>query len=92
MLLNSQHFVLPNTNKPFKKTSYKTYRVTPTTIEQANSLKTLEKLFELDFWSTLRSLNKPVDVMVKPKFQSSFEYMLHMHNIKYETLIEDVER
>lgn len=63
----------------------------PSTVSEANILKQFEDDENFDFWSEIRSLNSPVDIMVSPKAQLDFENFLDIEGIDYTIFIEDVE-
>ncbi|XP_018567158.1 carboxypeptidase B [Anoplophora glabripennis] len=71
--------------------SYKVYQVTPQSMDEALALKTFENNGYFDFWSSLRSVGAPVDIMVNPIAQDMFEDFLQNYNIKYDVLIENVQ-
>lgn len=70
---------------------YKVYRVTPTSNDHVNFLKSMSQVEFVDFWSEVRSLNKSVDVMVAPHAQGLITSYFKNHRIHYEILIENVE-
>lgn len=61
-------------------------------MDEALSLKTFENNAYFDFWSSLRRVDSPVDVMVNPVAQDMFEDSLQTYHIEYETLIENVQK
>lgn len=63
----------------------------PKTLDEAKILKEFEDDVNFDFWSDIRALNLPVDIMVSPVAQGDFENFLSSENIDYTTLIDDVE-
>lgn len=71
--------------------SYKVYHVSPSTEDHIAFLKDLEGNPEVDFWTEARRINKNVDVMVSPKFQSQFEEELTRKGIKNSIMFKNVE-
>lgn len=71
---------------------YKVYRVTPKTNAHAQILKIFEKDVNFDFWSPLRGLNQPIDVMVPPGYQKMFGHLMAFHKFESSVLIENVEK
>lgn len=63
----------------------------PETLDAAKILKQFEDDTNFDFWSEVRGINLPVDVMVSPIAQEDFEEFLNIENIDYSVLVEDVE-
>ncbi|KAF5297195.1 hypothetical protein FQA39_LY12210 [Lamprigera yunnana] len=51
----------------------------------------LEKNLDIDIWSSLQHVAKPVDIMVNPKTQFKFEQLLKIHGIRYHVRINNVE-
>jgi hypothetical protein len=55
-------------------------------------LKVLENLNGVDFWDPLNRKNESIRVMVEPEYQESFEKALNVVGMKYEVIIDDVEK
>ncbi|KAJ8950618.1 hypothetical protein NQ318_010817 [Aromia moschata] len=70
---------------------FKVYRVTPKSMNDVELLKQLEENVNYDFWSDVRALNRPVDIMVPPALQNEFENLVETHQIQSELFINDVE-
>lgn len=70
---------------------YKVYQVVPETNDQANLIHEIQYDNNFDFWSEIRLLNAPVDVMVAPLAQKGFEAVLNREAIEYSTIIENVQ-
>ncbi|KAF5305652.1 hypothetical protein FQA39_LY18971 [Lamprigera yunnana] len=71
--------------------AYKVYQVQPSSRNDVLVLKGLEKNLDIDIWSSLKHVAKPVDIMVNPKTQSKFEQILKIHRIRYHVRINNVE-
>ncbi|KAJ8970943.1 hypothetical protein NQ317_008290 [Molorchus minor] len=71
--------------------TYKVYQVIPKSLSEAKLLKEYENDGDFDFWSDVRELNLPVDVMVSPSSQHEFEQTLDTENLDYDILIENVQ-
>ncbi|KAJ8950620.1 hypothetical protein NQ318_010819 [Aromia moschata] len=84
-------FLLATCSGRFSYDGYKVYQVVLESVEEAEVLSEFENDEAVDFWSDVRSLDVPVDVMVSPSGQSRFESVLESENIEYSVLIEDVE-
>lgn len=67
------------------------YQVTPDSLDEANTLKQFENDEHFDFWSDIRFLSLPVDIMVSPLGQNNFETVLKSTNIDYSISIDNVE-
>ncbi|KAJ8970944.1 hypothetical protein NQ317_008291 [Molorchus minor] len=72
-------------------TFFKVYQVTPKSMEEASVLKELENDENFDFWTDLRALNTPFNVMVSPDAQNKFEDLVKSYQIDYSVLINNVE-
>lgn len=73
--------------------SYKVYKTFPLNEEHAALLKNLQDNVDvLDFWSELRSLEEPVDIMVPPEYQNEFVQFLQSNNIPFNAMVDDVQR
>ncbi|KAJ8922112.1 hypothetical protein NQ315_004046 [Exocentrus adspersus] len=70
---------------------YKVYQVTPRTRVEADLLREFEEDIHFDFWSEIRAVDFPVDIMVAPGAQEEFEDFLDNQNLEYTTIIENVE-
>ncbi|KAF5301247.1 hypothetical protein FQR65_LT00947 [Abscondita terminalis] len=70
---------------------FKVFRVHPKTQTQLELLVKLSKNSFVDFWSSLRSTSHPIDVMINPKYENVFNFMLSLYRIENEVLIENVE-
>lgn len=71
---------------------YKVYNAFPKNELENSYLQELEKNPQFDFWSKINKAGNPVSIMVPPKFQEEFENYLTVHDINFETIIENVER
>lgn len=71
---------------------YKVYEVVPKSLDEAELIHDFSDDINFDFWSEVRALDTPVDVMVAPSAQYAFEDILNSKNIEYTTLIDDVEK
>lgn len=60
-------------------------------MDEALALKTFENNGYFDFWSSLRAVGYPVDIMVNPIAQDMFEDFLQSYNIEYNILIDNVQ-
>lgn len=78
--------------KFFLKFRYKVYQVTPKNEQEVDVLKHLETYELIDFWSPLRKVGGPVNIMVPPSIKNYFFEILNAANIQYTVLIENVER
>ncbi|XP_018567135.1 carboxypeptidase B-like [Anoplophora glabripennis] len=90
------HFVLTIIVSVFsydssKYSGYKVYQVTPKSLYEAYILKEFEHDEHFDFWTEIRSINLPVDIMVSPLAQNNFEAIMKSANIDYFVNIDDVE-
>jgi len=72
---------------------YQVFRLVPTDNEQLQALRTLEKeAHELNFWTSVRGLNKPVDVMVPPHWLTEFYSVVRKNKLNSEIYIPDVQK
>lgn len=71
---------------------YKVFKVTPQTEKHGKLLEPFQENEEFDFWSELRKLGYPANIMVSPSAQQMFISFLQSHNIPHELTIEDVEK
>ncbi|KAF5301248.1 hypothetical protein FQR65_LT00948 [Abscondita terminalis] len=69
---------------------YKVYRLKLKNQAQANALIKLMDDPYIDFWSSLKDIHRPVDVMVHPNAQTTFTWILKLNKIDHEVLISDV--
>lgn len=71
---------------------YTVLRVTPSTDEQVQFLRSLEANHDrdLDFWSHPRQVNHPVDIMVAPQKKESFVQTLEEKNIPKDVMMSNV--
>lgn len=67
------------------------YRVTPSNAHQLNLVKGLESMKGFDFWSKARQVKSNIDIMVSPKVEGQFTYILKHNSIDYSLLIQNVE-
>ncbi|KAK4877363.1 hypothetical protein RN001_009869 [Aquatica leii] len=77
-----------------EKVSYDGYKVYRLNLTNQKQLSVLTKLVDnslIDFWSTLRLSSKPVDVMIHPKVDPMFTWILNSQGIHHEVLIKNVE-
>lgn len=70
---------------------YKVYRLYPENENQLSVLAKFNDTYTIQFLSALRLNNKPIDVMVHPKAQSLFKWILTWQTIPHDILIENVE-
>lgn len=72
---------------------FKVYRLTVKSQEQMDFLADLkDKMAELDFWSDVNTIKRPVDVMVAPKDEVSFLEIVKKQGIDVKIFIEDVQK
>jgi len=76
----------------FSYEGYKVYRAHPANEHQVQVLESLSKNNHFDFWSSPRSVGKPVDIMVDPHAYLSLASFLDRNSIQFEILIDNVER
>ncbi|KAJ8950626.1 hypothetical protein NQ318_010825 [Aromia moschata] len=69
---------------------YKVYRVSPTTIEEANLVNSFENDENFDFWVDIRSLDEPAEIMVSPIAQEYFEETLRQNGVDYIVSVYNV--
>jgi murein tripeptide amidase MpaA len=85
---------LASSNDELKTYSgYTVYKVTPRSDEHIGVLKSLsEKLIgeQVSFWTDVRGLDRPVDIMVSPNTKDTFLSLLKKMNFQTEIKIEDV--
>jgi len=83
-------YVLNSANNNF--TAFKVYRTHPTEKYQSDFLHQLETDSKFyDFWTEVR-LGRTVDIMAAPGMGLMLEAELQSKDIKYEVMIEDVQR
>ncbi|KAJ8922113.1 hypothetical protein NQ315_004047 [Exocentrus adspersus] len=71
--------------------NFKVYRVTPKSVDEAELIKSFENDIYFDFWTDMRAIDAPVDIMVHPETQDMFEDALQSYNVTYDILIENVQ-
>lgn len=72
--------------------SYKVYKLFPKSKLHNKYLTSLKSNDEYDFWSEINKVKKPVTLMVSPKVQNNFELNLTKLELKYELLINNLQR
>ncbi|KAJ8922114.1 hypothetical protein NQ315_004048 [Exocentrus adspersus] len=70
---------------------YKVYQIYPKTVAESEVLNNYEGDTNFDFWAKPRILAAPVDLMVAPTAQWSFEKDMESNGISYKLLIRNVE-
>jgi len=72
---------------------HQVFRLVPTNNEQLEVLRKLEKeTQELNFWTGVRGLNIPVDVMVPPHLLKEFHSVVRKNKLNSEVFIPDVQK
>jgi len=72
---------------------HQVFRLVPTNNEQLEVLRKLEKeTQELNFWTGVRGLNIPVDVMVPPHLLKEFHSAVRKNKLNSEVFIPDVQK
>lgn len=67
------------------------YQVIPKNEQEVTVLKHLETYELIDFWSPLRRVAAPVNIMVPPSLENVFFELLDSAHIQHTVLIENVE-
>ncbi|PNF39269.1 Zinc carboxypeptidase A 1 [Cryptotermes secundus] len=72
---------------------HKVFRVVPEDEHQLQALRDLEEQSQgLNFWTSARSLNRPVDVMVPPHLLRDFYETARRNQLTTEIFIDDVQK
>jgi len=72
---------------------HQVFRLVPADNEQLEALRKLEKeTQELNFWTGVRGLNIPVDVMVPPHLLREFHSAVRKNKLNSEVFIPDVQK
>lgn len=73
--------------------NYKVYRLKPTNEDQIKVLRELENgsKKEYSFWTPVRSIGLPVDILVSPEYISQLERISMLSEIDMQLMINDVQ-
>lgn len=83
---------VPNFGAKVTYENHKVYRITPKTKEAAELLHDLEENHTgFDFWTGVKAVDVPVDVMVPPHFKEEFDHLLENVAVDMNVFIEDVQ-
>ncbi|XP_063968769.1 carboxypeptidase B-like [Lytechinus pictus] len=72
---------------------YQALRVEPRDELQLDFLNNLKNELEgrISFWSQPRTIKRPTDILVQPRFQDDIKELLDAKQIKYSVMIDDVQ-
>lgn len=71
--------------------NYKVYTVLPTNTTHLNILRNLERHGEYNFWTDIKNVAMPVDVMVPPHLSSDFQDLISNHKMSSSLKINNVQ-
>ncbi|XP_078488336.1 carboxypeptidase B-like [Ciona intestinalis] len=66
-------------------------RITPVREDQITTIEHLSTIYDLDFWSDVRGMNRPVDIHVSAKDITAFKVALTRFRVDYSIFIEDLQ-
>lgn len=72
--------------------NFTVHRVTPAEESQVEALRKLEEFnTAYSFWTDVRGINAPVDIMVPPHLANDFQDFLSLQHLSSEVFIENVQ-
>jgi hypothetical protein len=89
LLVSSQHIL---GDEKVRYDDFKVYRLTPKTVQAVEALRNLEDSnSEYDFWTAVRGVGYPVDIMVAPHLKYRFNDIINSGEFDAEVYISDVQ-
>lgn len=67
------------------------YSVTPKSQKDLIVLQEIYETEKFDFWSTMKALDRPTNIMASPELKELLVSTLEAHKLEYEVLIDNVE-
>jgi hypothetical protein len=90
LLVSSQHIL---GDEKVRYDDFKVYRLTPKTVQAVEALRNLEDSnSEYDFWTAVRGVGYPVDIMVAPHLKYRFNDIINSGEFDAEVYISDVQQ
>lgn len=73
--------------------NYTLYSITANDQEALKMLKNLERkpVFASNFWSPVRSVGVPVNIMISPKTKNHFDKLMSLYSIRSEVMMENIQ-
>lgn len=71
--------------------NYTVYRVTPYSNNGIKTLLDWQENLKFDFWTSVRAIGVPVDIMIPPHYKRTFNSLLQTEDMSYTVLIDNVQ-